>query len=112
MNKAWNFDAAVQPWDPDRVAGNVGIPVSCRIENTAEAGLGAHLLPAGKVRVFQQEPGGGSLFLGEDRIEPVAPGEPAVIRIADSRDLLVTQHKTCTTFGKTFGPKCSGASIR
>jgi hypothetical protein len=92
--KIWTFDAAVQPWDPDRVSGNAGIPVSYRIENTAEAGLGGHRLPAGKVRVFQQEVGGGSIFLGEDRIETVARGEPAAIRIGDSRDLLVTQHKT------------------
>jgi hypothetical protein len=94
ITKVWTFDAAVQPWDPDRVAGNVGIPVSYRIENTPESGLGAHLLPAGKVRVFQQEAGGGSLFLGEDRIEAVAPGEAVAVRIGDSRDILVTQHRT------------------
>jgi hypothetical protein len=94
ITKVWTFDSAVQPWDPDRISGNVGIPVSYRIENTAEAGLGVHLLPAGKVRVFQQEFGDGSLFLGEDRIEAVAPGEPVEIRIGDSRDILVTQHRT------------------
>lgn len=93
IDKVWTFDAARQPWDPDRVAGNVGIPVSYRIKNTAGSGLGGHNLPAGKVRVFQQEKGGGSLFLGEDRIDTAAPGETAEIRIGDSRDLLVTQHK-------------------
>jgi hypothetical protein len=94
ITKVWTFDAAVQPWDPDRVAGNVGIPVSYRFENTAAAGLGRHALPGGKVRVFQEEAGGGSLFLGEDRIDGAAPGDRVDIRIGDSRDLLVTQHKT------------------
>ena len=94
ITKVWTFDAAMHPWDPDRVAGNVGIPVSYRIRNTPEGGLGKQLLPAGKVRVFQQETGGGSLFLGEDRMAAVAPGEQTEIRIGDSRDLLVTQHKT------------------
>jgi len=94
ITKVWTFDAAVQPWDPDRVSGNVGIPVSYRFSNTAEVGLGTGELPAGKVRVFQQEAEQGSIFLGEDRINTVPPGEKAEIRIGDSRDLLVTQHKT------------------
>jgi len=94
ITKVWTFDAGIQPWDPDRIAGNVGIPVSYRVENTSDAGLGRHVLPAGKVRVFQEEADGGTLFLGEDRIDDVAPGEPFEIRIGDSRDLLVTQHKT------------------
>jgi hypothetical protein len=71
----------------------VGIPVSYRVENDAESGLGEFALPDGKVRVFQNDGQGSSIFLGEDRIGYVPAGEKAEVRIGDSRDIVVTQRK-------------------
>jgi hypothetical protein len=93
LEKVWTFDAAVQPWDPEKLNQNVGIPVSYRIRNTEENGLGKFAIPEGKVRVFQDDGHGSSIFLGEDQTGFVARGEKVDIRIGDSRDIVVTQRK-------------------
>ncbi len=93
FDKVWTFDAAKLPWDPEKVTGNVGIPVTYRIKNEKSASLGEQTLRSGKVRVFQDDGHGGSIFLGEDRIEPVPVGEDAEVAIGDSRDIVVTQRK-------------------
>lgn len=93
FDKVWTFDAVKLPWDPEKVTGNVGIPVTYRIKNDKSASLGEQTLRSGKVRVFQDDGHGGSIFLGEDRIEPVPVGEDAEVAIGDSRDIVVTQRK-------------------
>ncbi|RLF58555.1 MAG: hypothetical protein DRN37_04885 [Thermoplasmata archaeon] len=93
IEKFWTFDAAKLPWDPEKIEGNVGIPASYRIKNRKESGLGSELLPGGKVRIFQQDGHGGTIFLGEDRTGPIPIGEEMNIWIGDSRDIVVTQHK-------------------
>lgn len=93
IEKVWKFDAARQPWDPERLNTNVGIPVSYRIENSAKNGLGRFALWGGKVRVFQDDGHGSTIFLGEDAIGQVPVGEKMEIYIGDSRDIVVTQRK-------------------
>ncbi|MBN2125485.1 MAG: hypothetical protein JW821_14400, partial [Deltaproteobacteria bacterium] len=93
LEKIWTFDAEKLPWDPEKVEGNVGIPVSYRIRNAPEAGLGKGDLCGGKVRVFQQDGKGGTIFLGEDLLPTTPVGEEMKITIGDSRDIVVTQQK-------------------
>lgn len=93
IEKVWTFDARKLPWDPDKLDHNVGIPVSYRIANDPEHGLGKFVLWPGKARVYQRDARNGTIFLGEDRIEPVPVGGKARIRIGKSRDIVVTQRK-------------------
>jgi hypothetical protein len=93
ITKVWTFDARTLPWDPEQQDTNVGIPVRYHIPNTAAAGLGARALPAGKVRLFQDDGHGGTIFLGEDRSPVVPRGEMMKVRLGDSRDIVVTQRK-------------------
>ena len=93
IEKTWTFDAATLPWDPEEVSGNVGIPVSYKIKNSKENGLGAFALNAGKARVYQDDGHGGTIVLGEDQSGMVPVGEEMEIYIGDSRDITVTQKK-------------------
>jgi hypothetical protein len=93
IEKVWTFDAAQLPWDPEKVDGNVGIPVTYKIANTKENGLGTFALNGGKARVFQQDGNGGTIILGEDQTGLTPVGETMEIYIGDSRDLTVTQKK-------------------
>jgi hypothetical protein len=93
IEKVWTFDAALKPWDPEKLSENVGIPVSYRIENSEKNGLGKFALWGGKVRVFQQDGHGSTIVLGEDRTGLVPVGEKMEVYIGDSRDIVVTQRK-------------------
>jgi len=93
IEKRWVFDAEKLPWDPERLDMNVGIPVTYRIRNAPEKGLGKAPLFGGKVRVFQEDGYGSTIFLGEDRSSLVPVGEDMEIYIGDSRDIVVTQRK-------------------
>lgn len=93
IEKVWTFDAAQLPWDPEYVDGNVGIPVSYKIKNTKENGLGGFALNGGKARVYQDDGKGGTIVLGEDQSGMVPVGEEMEIYIGDSRDITVTQKK-------------------
>ena len=93
VEKIWKFDAGLQPWDPEKTDTNVGIPVTYRIANTAESGLGEFALWGGKVRIFQDDGHGSTIVLGEDRIGLVPVGEKMEAYIGDSRDIVVTQRK-------------------
>ena len=93
IEKQWTFDAQTLPWDPHQLETNVGIPVSYKIKNTKEGGLGSSPLPEGKVRVFQDDGHNTTIFLGEDSSNLVPVGEEMKIRIGDSRDIVVTQRK-------------------
>jgi len=93
IEKRWSFDAAKKPWDPAKLNTNVGIPVSYRIRNVSEADLGKNPLLGGKVRVFQEDGHGSTIFLGEDTTGLVPVGEKTDIYIGDSRDVVVTQRK-------------------
>ena len=93
IEKIWTFDAAKKPWDPEKVSGNVGIPVSYTIKNDEASGLGQFALNSGKTRVYQEDGSGGTIVLGEDRPALIPVGEKMELYIGDSRDLVVTQKK-------------------
>ncbi|MBW1706488.1 MAG: hypothetical protein JRJ86_15180 [Deltaproteobacteria bacterium] len=93
IEECWTFDAGKLPWDPEKLDINVGIPVSFRIRNTKDSGLGTFALYDGKVRVFQEDGHKSTIFLGEDTIRMVPVGETMKVYIGDSRDIVVTQHK-------------------
>jgi hypothetical protein len=93
IEKIWTFDAEKLPWDPEKLDTNVGIPVTYRIRNTATAGLGQFGLSKGKVRVFQEDGYGSTIFLGEDSTTVVPVGQDMDVFIGDSRDIVVTQRK-------------------
>ncbi len=93
IKKTWTFDAAKLPWDPEQVSGNVGIPVSYKLSNTAENGLGGFALNGGKARVYQDDGHGSTIVLGEDYAELVPVGEEMEVYIGESRDITVTQKK-------------------
>jgi hypothetical protein len=93
IEKVWTFDSQIQPWDPTRLEDNVGIPVSYRLKNIKENRLGEFGLPQGKLRVFQEDGYESSIFLGEDTIDYIPIGENAMIRIGDSRDIVINQQK-------------------
>ena len=93
IEKIWTFDARKLPWDPEKLHTNVGIPVTYRIKNAITAGLGLFPLSEGKVRVFQEDGYGSTIFLGEDATTVVPVGEKMQVYIGDSRDIVVTQRK-------------------
>jgi len=93
IEKRWTFDARKLPWDPEKLETNVGIPVSYRIKNVENAGIGTFVLLDGKVRVFQEDGYKSTIFLGEDYTKLVPVGENMEIYIGDSRDIVVTQRK-------------------
>jgi len=94
ITKVWTFDAGKLPWDPEKLNNrNVGIPVSYRVENTEENGLGKFALWGGKARLFQHDGHKSTIFLGEDITGLVPVGEKMELYIGDSRDIVVTQRK-------------------
>jgi len=94
VTKVWTFDAAKLPWDPEQLENqNVGIPVSYRILNDKNSGLGAFALWGGKARIFQDDGHESTIFLGEDVTGLVPVGEKTELYIGDSRDIVVTQQK-------------------
>jgi hypothetical protein len=94
ITKVWKFDAAMQPWDPEKLENqNVGIPVSYRIVNDANSSLGEFALWGGKARIFQDDGHGSTIFLGEDMTGLVPVGQKMELYIGDSRDIVVTQRK-------------------
>ncbi|MHC4583321.1 MAG: hypothetical protein ACYS3N_02270 [Planctomycetota bacterium] len=94
ITKIWTFDAAKLPWDPEQLENrNVGIPVSYRIVNNSQSGLGEFSLWGGKARIFQDDGHDSTIFLGEDVTSMVPVGEKTELYIGDSRDIVVTQRK-------------------
>ena len=94
ITKIWTFDAANLPWDPEQLENrNVGIPVSYRIFNNSQSGLGEFALWGGKARIFQDDGHESTIFLGEDVTTMVPVGEKTELYIGDSRDIVVTQRK-------------------
>lgn len=93
IEKKFTFDARVLPWDPEKVQGNVGIPVKYEIKNEKISGFGEFGLWGGKARIFQDDGRGSTIFLGEDNTSYIPTGEKMSLYIGDSRDIVVTQKK-------------------
>jgi hypothetical protein len=93
IEKIFTFDSARLPWDPSKVSGNVGIPVTYVIRNEKKSGLGEFALWGGKTRIFQDDGSSTTIFLGEDNALFTPVGKKTELLIGDSRDIVVTQHK-------------------
>jgi len=93
IKKTFTFDAAKLPWDPEQLRGNVGIPVHYVIKNDKNSGLGKFALWGGKMRLFQADGQGSTIFLGEDRPGFTPVGKKMELYVGDSRDIVVTQRK-------------------
>lgn len=94
ITKIWTWDAGKLPWDPEQLESqNIGVPVSYRLYNNAEAGLGQAAMWGGKVRLFQDDGRESTIFLGEDNATLIPVGQKAELYIGDSRDIVVTQRK-------------------
>ncbi len=94
ITKVWKFDSAKQEWDPEKLENkNVGIPVSYRVVNNDQSGLGDFALWGGKARIYQEDGHGSTIFLGEDVTGMVPVDEETELYIGDSRDIVVTQRK-------------------
>jgi hypothetical protein len=110
ITKVWKFDAALLPWDPEKLENqNVGIPVSYRIVNEAKSNLGEFALWGGKARLFQDDGHESTIFLGEDTTGLVPVGEKMELYIGDSRDIVVTQRKMQDT--RVVTHKNSGGNV-
>lgn len=94
VKKRFTFDAARLPWEPEKHEANVGIPVHYEIENVAATGLGKHALWGGKMRLFQKDGRGSTIFSGEDDASFTPVGQCLRIYVGDSRDVVVTQRQT------------------
>jgi len=93
IEKKFTFDARKLPWDPEKVMGNVGIPVTYEIKNDKNSGLGEFVLWDGKARIFQDDGKRTTIFLGEDNVSFTPVGEKCSLYVGDSRDIVVTQRK-------------------
>ncbi len=94
ITKIWTWDSAALPWDPEKLENqNIGVPVSYRIMNDADSGLGDFALSGGKARLFQDDGSESTIFLGEDNTALVPVGQKTELYIGDSRDIVVTQRK-------------------
>ena len=91
LKKKITFDSREHPWDPEAEETTVGLPVSYRIRNIHQSGLGQSLLPRGKMRLFIEDGRGGLVFLGEDRVGPVPAGQDMEVTVGQSRDVKLTQ---------------------
>ena len=90
----WDSLTMVHVPDPD---GPVpGIPMGYEIENTADSGLGNRLIGAGKVRVFQKDGQGSTIFLGENQLTDLPVGAKSLLILGDSRDMQVTLRRMRT----------------
>ena len=94
ITKIWTWDSAALPWDPEKLEGqNIGVPVSYRIMNDTDSGLGEFALSGGKARLFADDGSESTIFLGEDYTAMVPIGQKTELYIGDSRDIVVTQRK-------------------
>lgn len=59
------------------------------IANTSQNKLGTYKLPSGKVRIFGDDGMGSSIFLGEDILKPVPPGEKGELNLGRVRDVVL-----------------------
>ena len=82
-----------------RTASQPGAPIKdpvqvfYKFKNEEKSGLGMPL-PAGTVRVYQQDSRGGSLFAGEDHIDHTPKDEEISLHIGDAFDIVAERKQT------------------
>lgn len=77
--------------DPESQRGDEGeiIQLVYPIENTTENGFGKFMLPEGKVRIFQEDKQGSSVFLGEDVLKSAPVKEKRYLSLGQVKDVTV-----------------------
>jgi len=69
------------------------VQVFYKFKNEDKAGLGMPL-PAGTIRVYQADSRGGSLFVGEDRIDHTPKDETISLHIGNAFDIVAERKQT------------------
>lgn len=85
VKKVYRFDGLASAHGGANEIGPVNAAITLELENDEETGLGQPL-PSGIVRVYLAATGG-SLFLGEDRIDHTPEGEKAELRLGEAFDV-------------------------
>jgi hypothetical protein len=95
--QSYYYHGAVQPGAPQKDP----VQVFYKFKNEEKSGLGMPL-PAGTIRVYQQDSRGGSLFAGEDHIDHTPKDEEISLHIGNAFDIVAerkqTDYKTIPSF--------------
>ncbi len=65
------------------------VPMYYEVRNDIESGLGQFKLPGGKVRIFQRDSSGATIFLGEDWMKDTPVKEKSELYLGVARDVVV-----------------------
>ena len=87
--QSYYYRTAAQPGAPVKDP----VQVFYKFKNEDKAGLGMPL-PAGTVRVYQADSRGGSLFVGEDRIDHTPKDETISLHIGNAFDIVAERKQT------------------
>jgi hypothetical protein len=87
--QSYYYRTAVQPGAPVKDP----VQVFYKFKNEEKAGLGMPL-PAGTIRVYQQDSRGGSLFAGEDHIDHTPKDEEVDLHIGNAFDIVAERKQT------------------
>jgi hypothetical protein len=87
--QSYYYRTAAQPGAPVKDP----VQVFYKFKNEVKAGLGMPL-PAGTVRVYQADSRGGSLFVGEDRIDHTPKDETISLHIGNAFDIVAERKQT------------------
>lgn len=87
--ESYYYRQAVQPGAPVKDP----VQVFYKFKNDEKAGLGMPL-PAGTIRVYQQDSRGGSLFAGEDHIDHTPKDEAISLHIGNAFDIVAERKQT------------------
>jgi hypothetical protein len=87
--QAYYYRGAAQPGAPVKDP----VQVFYKFKNEDKSGLGMPL-PAGTIRVYQQDSRGGSLFAGEDHIDHTPKDEEVSLHIGNAFDIVAERKQT------------------
>jgi hypothetical protein len=87
--QSYYYRSVVQPGAPIKDP----VQVFYKFKNEEKAGLGMPL-PAGTIRVYQQDSRGGSLFAGEDHIDHTPKDEEISLHIGNAFDIVAERKQT------------------
>jgi len=87
--QSYYYRTAAQPGAPVKDT----VQVFYKFKNEDKAGLGMPL-PAGTIRVYQADSRGGSLFVGEDRIDHTPKDETINLHIGNAFDIVAERKQT------------------
>ena len=87
--QGYYYRGAAQPGAPVKDP----VQVFYKFKNEDKAGLGMPL-PAGTIRVYQQDSRGGSLFVGEDHIDHTPKDEEISLHIGNAFDIVAERKQT------------------